>query len=78
MPGTDRNGATRYIARVEEELKKNPLEVSETEPVFVSASFGVASYSELGWEETVEDLLQRGDRELYGAKNAKPHRISRT
>ena len=67
MPETDRAGASRFVARVQEELLRQGLLV-DGRTLHVSASFGLASASEQEWQETAEQLLQRADRALYESK----------
>ncbi|MBF5041306.1 diguanylate cyclase [Aggregicoccus sp. 17bor-14] len=73
MPDTDRAGAGRFVARVEEELRLRPILLEQGE-VYLSASFGLASASERDWEESAEHLLQRADRALYEAKRLRRSR----
>ncbi len=71
MPGTDRTGAQAFIARVEQELRREPLRGSGELKLHVSASFGVATCSELMWAEDAEQLLERADQALYEAKRTR-------
>jgi diguanylate cyclase (GGDEF)-like protein len=64
---TDRAGARGFISRVEEELRRPVMRMADGEPL---ASFGIATLGEQGWDERVEDLLERADAELYEQKAA--------
>lgn len=71
VPGCDRDGAARLLARIEEQLERSPVSVEDGSTVMVKASFGVASFGEGGTTETAEQLLRRCDAELYTHKRAR-------
>lgn len=71
MPGADREGAARFVARVEDELENHSLFPREGAQITVRASFGAASASDMDWTEACDDLLARADRVLYEAKRAR-------
>ena len=71
MPGTDRIGAQAFVARVQNELRKEPILVDEGTSVHVTASFGVACARDVAEPEDCEQILKRADVSLYEAKRAR-------
>jgi diguanylate cyclase (GGDEF)-like protein len=69
MPGTERDGALRFVERVAGELRRNPIQVGPDTHINVGASFGLSSYGEVAWEESGDQLLKRADAALYDVKS---------
>jgi two-component system cell cycle response regulator len=72
LPSTPRDGAARVAERARKELESSNILDALGERIAVTASFGVA---ELGAGETIEQLVDRADRAMYGAKNAGRNRV---
>lgn len=70
LPHTDGAGASGFISRVEEALKRPVMRRGDGEPLVFGASFGVATLGEggRGLEEGIEELLERADADLYRSK----------
>jgi diguanylate cyclase (GGDEF)-like protein len=66
---TPHDDALRLAERVREAVAALPLTVGGA-PVTMTASIGVASFSELDAKATPEDLIALADRRLYRAKAA--------
>lgn len=77
MPGTDRAGAAAFAQRVQEELERAPIQIP-TGTLVVRASFGIASVSDVAWEEPADQLLARADAALYQVKRARGRTGART
>lgn len=71
IPGCDREGAERLLARVEENLRRAPLTLQDGTEIHVEASFGLACLDEHGPDESVERLVRRADAELYRCQRAR-------
>ncbi|MCJ7511214.1 MAG: GGDEF domain-containing protein [Dehalococcoidia bacterium] len=66
MPNTDKRGALAAAARLERTLKSKPICEAEGLELRLSISCGVASYPWSG--ETVADIVQQADANMYGMK----------
>ncbi len=66
LPETDTTTAVQIAERLRASIAQDPF-LTETGPLFVTASLGVASYH-VGEELTPEGLIDRADRALYCAK----------
>ncbi|SHK40604.1 diguanylate cyclase [Thermocrinis minervae] len=65
LPSTTKEDAVKISERIRKALKTNPLDIGDNR-IFISASFGVATFPEDG--ESVEELLKKADERLYKAK----------
>jgi diguanylate cyclase (GGDEF)-like protein len=67
LPQTDITGAERLAERLREAVETHPLAQAQSQPVVVTASFGVAAFPEAG---TPTSLFGAADEALYRAKRA--------
>jgi diguanylate cyclase (GGDEF)-like protein len=75
LPSTPLAGATLVAERVREALAESEILDPDRNRVDVTASFGVA---ELSPPESLEPLVDRADRAMYGAKSAGRNRVLST
>ncbi|HSY21316.1 MAG TPA: diguanylate cyclase, partial [Polyangiaceae bacterium] len=75
LPSTGLAGASLVAERIREALSREEILDRTGQSVHVTASFGVA---QLGGEETLELLVDRADRAMYGAKSAGRNRVFST
>jgi two-component system cell cycle response regulator len=75
LPSTPLTGATLVAERIRVALDAGEILDSEGKRVPVTASFGVAQFLPL---ESLEQLVDRADRAMYGAKNAGRNRVFAT
>jgi diguanylate cyclase (GGDEF)-like protein/PAS domain S-box-containing protein len=73
FPETDLEAASAVTERIRRTLAESPIPTSAG-PVVMTCSAGVVVWK---GEETVERLVDRADRALYGAKSAGRNRVSR-
>jgi diguanylate cyclase (GGDEF)-like protein len=66
MPNTDKRGAVAAAARLERALKTKPIYEADGLEMRLSISCGVAGYPWSG--ETVAEIVQRADANMYGVK----------
>jgi diguanylate cyclase (GGDEF)-like protein len=74
LPGTDADGAAQVAERLRDTLSERVMSAPSSEPIHVTASFGVASYPAAA---TREELLAAADAALYRAKRAGKDRVAR-
>jgi two-component system cell cycle response regulator len=75
LPSTGLAGASLVAERIREALSREEILDRAGQSVHVTASFGVA---QLGGDETLELLVDRADRAMYGAKSAGRNRVFST
>ncbi len=75
LPSTPLAGATLVAERVREALAESEILDPDHGRLGVTASFGVA---ELSPQESLESLVDRADRAMYGAKSAGRNRVFST
>ena len=68
LPGTGREGAALLGERVLTGLRRATHSVSESEPIVVTASIGIAIHGEQERFQCCGDLVRAADRALYAAK----------
>lgn len=76
LPDTDLAGAMVIADRIRKALSSSPMlsaDTSGSEPVIVTASLGVASWSED--EPSIEHTLRRADEAMYVAKQSGRNRV---
>jgi diguanylate cyclase (GGDEF)-like protein len=73
LPGTDLEGAAHVAERIRAARAERVVLSAEGEPIRVTASFGVAAFSEAA---TAEELLSAADGALYQAKRAGKNRVA--
>ena len=66
MPGTDKRGAFALARRLWADLEASPMYVDENTELSVTVSIGLAGYPWGG--ETVEEMLQWADADMYANK----------
>ncbi len=66
-PHTDLEAAAQFAERLREEIASLRIPLEDGRPLAVTVSVGVATWNGRG--ETLEALLSRADRALYGAKH---------
>lgn len=74
LPETDPEGARELASRLGAALSASPIDVGDGEPIYVTASMGIASIPE-GTTRSVDDFIRRADDALYEAKNTGRNRI---
>jgi diguanylate cyclase (GGDEF)-like protein len=74
LPGTNAAGAEQLAERMRARLRERVLVGPDGTPLFVTASFGVASYPEAS---SPEELLAHADQALYEAKRNGKDRVER-
>lgn len=67
MPKTDLDGAVRLVERVRRRLAEQTFETDTGETLSVTVSVGIAQRTPE--TETLEELLERDDEQLYRAKD---------
>ena len=72
LPSTPLSGATQAAERMRKELEGHEILAPTGERVPVTASFGAA---QLSADESLEQLVDRADRAMYGAKSAGRNRV---
>ena len=72
LPSTSRDGAARVAERARTGLESGNILDANGDRIPVTASFGVA---EICTDESIEQLIDRADRAMYGAKNAGRNRV---
>jgi diguanylate cyclase (GGDEF)-like protein len=73
LPGTETTGAVVVAERIRDALATRPIEAGGGEAVYLTASFGVAAFSEAG---TLESLIATADDALYRAKQQGRDRVA--
>jgi diguanylate cyclase (GGDEF)-like protein len=73
LPGTDTAGGVAVAERVQDALVSRSIEAVSGEPVYLTASFGVASLDDA---DTVESLIATADDALYWAKRQGRDRVA--
>ncbi|WP_423898062.1 diguanylate cyclase [Candidatus Pelagadaptatus aseana] len=66
LPGLDCDKASAYIDKVRSIVASTPMDIGESEPVYVSFSAGVTAHL----STTLDDQLNIADEHLYRAKDA--------
>lgn len=74
LPETDLEGATELATRLGAALSSTAIDVGEGEPIYVTASMGVASLLDAPGS-TLDEFVRRADDALYEAKNTGRNRI---
>lgn len=75
FPGATYNKAGDIAERMRKEIEKLEIKLpNNSEPIRITASFGLACYN-LGSEETVDSLINRADEAMYQAKQHGRNRI---
>jgi diguanylate cyclase (GGDEF)-like protein len=72
LPSTPLAGAMIVADRMRQELEDHEIADASGNRIRVTASFGVAQFSP---QESLEQLVDRADRAMYGAKSAGRNRI---
>jgi diguanylate cyclase (GGDEF)-like protein len=73
LPGTDAAGGVVAAERVQDSLASRKIEAVNGEPVYMTASFGVAALNDAG---TLEALVTAADEALYQAKRLGRDRVA--
>jgi diguanylate cyclase len=73
LPGTDVAGGVVVAERVQDSLALRKIEAVNGEPVYMTASFGVAALNDAG---TLESLVAAADDALYWAKRQGRDRVA--
>ncbi|MEA1927878.1 MAG: sensor domain-containing diguanylate cyclase [Candidatus Auribacterota bacterium] len=67
LPGKGKEAARKVIKKVQQEIRSTDYLISIGQPVKITASFGIATFSEDA--HTVKGLLLAADRQMYRIKN---------
>lgn len=73
LQNTDLETARQSLDRIRTILEKAPIQISVSQKIYVTASFGVVPLDGL---LSVEDNLKKADEALYRAKNSGRNRVS--
>jgi two-component system cell cycle response regulator len=73
LPGTAAEGAFRAAERIKERLESTPFVFPGTEPTYITAAFGIASYPRNGLNK--RSLVNKADKAMFRAKKEKTEAI---
>jgi diguanylate cyclase (GGDEF)-like protein len=76
MPEKDQSGALTLTKKIQEKIRDKLYLQSESQPVKLTASFGLAIYPDDA--DTKKDLLIRADDSMYKVKNSTKNGIGTT
>lgn len=74
LPETTMDAATQLAERIRRNVAERPMSMTTVEPMILTISLGVAKLQPE--DSSFDELYQRADAALYGAKNAGRDRVS--